>query len=178
MKLQIYGKNLELTPRLQSQVENKLSKLERYLKDDTEVQATLSVEKDRHKIEVTIPMKGTTIRAEEISQDMYSSIDMVEETIERQLRRHKTRLINRYQSGFTPAWLEEEAGEEEDGIRIVRTKRFAVKPMDATEACLQMELLGHAFYMFLNSETNEVNVVYKRNDGAFGLIEPVLDDED
>ncbi len=172
MRLQIYGKNLELTPRLQAQVENKLSKLGKYLRDDTEVQATLSVEKDRHKIEVTIPMRGTTIRAEEISQDMYSSIDMVQETIERQLRRHKTRLINRYQGGFSPEYLEEDAGDEEDGIRIVRTKHFALKPMDPEEACLQMDLLGHSFYVFRDSETDQVCVVYKRKDGAYGLIEP------
>ena len=172
MRLQIYGKNLELTPRLQAQVESKLSKLGKYLRDDTEVQATLSVEKDRHKIEVTIPMRGTTIRAEEVSQDMYSSIDMVQETIERQLRRHKTRLINRYQGGFSPEYLEEDAGDEEDGIRIVRTKHFALKPMDPEEACLQMELLGHSFYVFRDAETDQVCVVYKRKDGAYGLIEP------
>ena len=172
MRLQIYGKNLELTPRLQAQVESKLSKLGKYLRDDTEVQATLSVEKERHKIEVTIPMRGTTIRAEEVSQDMYSSIDMVQETIERQLRRHKTRLINRYQGGFSPEYLEEDAGDEEDGIRIVRTKHFALKPMDPEEACLQMDLLGHSFYVFRDSETDQVCVVYKRKDGAYGLIEP------
>ena len=173
MRLQIYGKNMEITPRLQQQVENKLSKLERFLKDDTEVQATLSVEKEQQKIEVTIPMKGTTIRAEEASQDMYSSIDMVQETIERQLRRHKTKLINRYQAGFTPTWVEEEPDmDEDDGIRIVRTKHFALKPMDPEEACLQMDLLGHSFYVFRDAQTEQVCVVYRRKDGAYGLIEP------
>ena len=173
MRFTISGKNLELTPRLQDMVIAKLSKLERYFQDDTEVQVTLSVEKDRQKIEVTIPMKGTTIRAEEISQDMYASIDMVQETIERQLRRHKHRLIDRYKSGFTPAYLEEPSDEEDDdSIRIIRTKHFALKPMDPEEACLQMEMLGHSFYMFRDSETDQVCVVYKRKNGSYGLIEP------
>ena len=173
MRFTISGKNLELTPRLQDMVISKLSKLERYFQDDTEVQVTLSVEKDRQKIEVTIPMKGTTIRAEEISQDMYASIDMVQETIERQLRRHKHRLIDRYKSGFTPAYLEEPSDEEDDdSIRIIRTKHFALKPMDPEEACLQMEMLGHSFYMFRDSETDQVCVVYKRKNGSYGLIEP------
>ena len=173
MRFTISGKNLELTPRLQEMVISKLSKLERYFQDNTEVQVTLSVEKDRQKIEVTIPMKGTTIRAEEISTDMYASIDMVQETIERQLRRHKHRLIDRYQSGFTPAYLEEETEEEdEDAIKIIRTKHFALKPMDPEEACLQMEMLGHSFYMFRDSETDQVCVVYKRKNGTYGLIEP------
>ena len=173
MRYIISGRNLELTPRLQEQVESKLSKLERYFRADTEVQATLSVEKDRQKIEVTIPMKGgTTIRAEESSPDMYTSIDLVQETIERQLRRYKTRLVNRYQSGFTPTYVDEDAADEEEGIRIVRTKHFALKPMDPEEACLQMEMLGHAFYMFRDSETDQICVVYRRKDGSYGLIEP------
>ena len=173
MRFTISGKNLELTPRLQEMVISKLSKLERYFQDNTEVQVTLSVERDRQKIEVTIPMKGTTIRAEEISTDMYASIDMVQETIERQLRRHKHRLIDRYQSGFTPTYLEEETEEdEEDAIKIIRTKHFALKPMDPEEACLQMEMLGHSFYMFRDSETDQVCVVYKRKNGTYGLIEP------
>ena len=107
---------------------------------------------------------------------MYVSIDLVEEVIERQLKRYKTKLVNRKQNAdsFTAAFLEEEdvLPEEEEGIRIVKTKRFAMKPMDAEEACLQMELLGHSFFVFFNTDTNQTNVVYKRKDGTFGLIEP------
>lgn len=173
MRFTISGKNMNLTPSLQEQVISKLSKLEHYFREDTEVQVTLSVEKDRKKIEVTIPMKGTTIRAEESSPDMYASIDLVQETIERQLRRHKTRLTDRYQTGFAPRYLEEDIDEDDsDGIRIVRTKHFALKPMDPEEACLQMEMLGHNFYVFRDAETEQVCVVYRRKDGAFGLIEP------
>lgn len=173
MRYTISGKNLNLTSGLQDQVISKLSKLERYFRDDTEVQVTLSVEKGRQKIEVTIPMKGTTIRAEESSNDMYASIDMVQETIERQLRRYKTRLTDRYQTGFTPRYLEEESGaEDDDGIRIVRTKHFALKPMDPEEACLQMEMLGHNFFVFRDAASEQVCVVYRRKDGAYGLIEP------
>ncbi len=173
MRFTISGKNMDLTERLQEQVIEKLSKLERYFREDTEVQVTLSVEKERQKIEVTIPMKGTTIRAEESSPDMYASIDLVQETIERQLRRYKTRLTDRYQTGFTPRYLEEATEEDDDdGIRIVRTKHFALKPMDPEEACLQMEMLGHNFFVFRDAQTEQVCVVYRRKDGAFGLIEP------
>ncbi len=172
MRFIISGRNVNLTAGLQSMVESKLGKLEKYFQPDTEVQVTLSVERDRQKIEVTIPLKGTVIRAEESSTDMYQSIDLVEEVIEGQLRKYKTRLMNRNQTGFTPAYTEE-VPEEENAIQIVRTKRFAMKPMDPEEACLQMEMLGHSFYVFLNSDTDQVNVVYKRKGpNTYGLIEP------
>lgn len=171
MRFIISGRNITLTDRLQNAVESKLGKLEKYFKEDTEVQVTLSVEKDRKKIEVTIPMRGTTIRAEQSSPDMYASIDLVQETIIRQLRKYKTRLVNRTQSGFTPVYLEEKA-EEEENIRIVRTKKFAIKPMDPEEACLQMEMLGHNFYVFRDADTDQVCVVYKRKNNTYGLIEP------
>ena len=123
---------------------------------------TLSVEKTRQKIEVTIPVKGSIIRAEQVSDDMYVSIDLVEDIIERQMRKYKTKLANQNHaaSAFQPAYLEEES--EDEPIKIVRTKRFAMKPMDIEEACVQMELLGHSFFVFRNADTDEVNVVYKR----------------
>ena len=133
-----------------------------------------SVEKDRQKIEVTIPVKGSIIRSEQVSNDMYVSIDLVEEIIERQLKKYKTKLVDQEQSAlskFSEAYMEEEA-EEPDAVKIVRTKRFAVKPMDPEEACIQMELLGHSFFVFRDAETDEVCVVYKRKDGTYGLIEP------
>ena len=150
-----------------------LGKLKRYFSSDTEVYVTLSVQKDSQKIEVTIPVKGNIIRSEQESSDMYVSIDLVEEVIERQLRRYKTKLTRQKQNAqsFSSLFMEEEA-EEDETIKIVKSKRFGVKPMDPEEACIQMELLGHSFYVFSNAQTNEVNVVYKRKDGAYGLIEP------
>jgi len=173
MRYIISGKNINVTEPLKEAVENKLSKLDRYFSPDTEVHATLSVEKGRQNIEVTIPIKGTIIRAEQDSNDMYVSIDLVEEVIERQIKKYKTKIIDRKQSAtaFSDLFIQEEA-EPDESIKIVKTKRFAMKPMDPEEACLQMELLGHDFFMFLNSETEEINVVYKRKANTYGLIEP------
>ena len=133
----------------------------------------MSVQKEQQKIEVTIPVKGSILRAEESSSDMYVSIDLVEEIIERQMKKYKNKLIDRKQSAqaFSELFLNEDSYEDEE-IRIVKTKRFAMKPMDPEEACIQMELLGHSFYVFLNAETDEVNVVYKRKNNTYGLIEP------
>lgn len=172
MRFIISARNIDLTEGLKSAVENKLSKLDRYFTEDTEIHVTLSVAHDRQKIEVTIPMKGSIIRAEEENTDMYTAIDLVQETIERQLRKYKTRILNREQAGFAPAFLDDTEAEEDDGIRIVKTKRFAVKPMDPEEACLQMEMLGHDFFVFRNAETDQVSVVYKRKNHTYGLIEP------
>ena len=176
MKFIISGKNIEVTPGLKDAIEQKLGKLERYFTPETEINVTLSVEKGRQKIEVTIPVKGNIIRSEQTSNDMYVSIDLVEEIIERQLRKYKNKLIDKKQSAqsFSDLFISEEA-EPEDEIQIVKTKRFAMKPMDPEEACVQMELLGHNFYVFFNSETEEVNVVYKRKGNTYGLIEPELD---
>ena len=163
MRYTISGKNINITPGLKDAVESKLGKLERYFSPDTEVQVTLSVEKGRQKIEVRIPVKGRMIRADQDSSDMYVSVDLVEEIIERQIKKYKTKIVDKKQSAlaFSEAFLQEEA-EQEETVNIVKTKRFAMKPMDAEEACVQMELLGHNFFMFLNADTNEVNVVYKR----------------
>ena len=173
MRFTISGKNIDITPGLKDAVESKLGKLERYFSPDTEVQVTMSVEKGRQKIEVTIPVKGNTIRAEQDSDDMYVSIDLVEEIIERQIKKYKSKIVDKKQSAlsFSDAFLQEEA-ESEESINIVKTKRFAMKPMDPEEACIQMELLGHNFFMFLNAETDQVNVVYKRKANSYGLIEP------
>ena len=175
MNFIISGKNIEVTPGLKDSVISKLGKLERYFTPDTEIIVTLSVEKDRQKIEVTIPVKGEIIRSEQTSTDMYVSIDLVEEVIERQLRKYKNKLIARHQEGgtFKQEFFEEEpAIDSNDEIQIVRTKKFGIKPMFPEDACVQMELLGHDFFVFSNAETEEVNVVYKRKNGTFGLIEP------
>ena len=173
MRYRISGKNIDVTEGLKEAIYDKIGKLEKFFNPDTEVIVTLSVEKLRQKIEVTIPVKGSVIRAEQVSDDMYVSIDLVEEIIERQMRKYKTKLMNQaHASGdFQQAFLDMEAEPEED-IRVVRTKRFAMKPMDVEEACVQMELLGHNFFVFLNAETEEVNVVYKRKGNTYGLIEP------
>ena len=173
MKFIISGKNIDLTEGLRSAVQDKLGKLERYFTPETEIHVTLSVEKERQKIEVTIPVKGNIIRSEQVSSDMYVSIDLVEEVIERQLRKYKNKIVDKQQEGsnFQKTFLENDFAEDED-VKIIRTKRFGIKPMYPEDACVQMELLGHNFFVFCNAETEEVNVVYKRKDGAYGLIEP------
>ena len=173
MRYIITGRNIDVTEGLKSAIYDKIGKLEKYFTPDTEVHVTMGVEKDRQKIEVTIPVKGNIIRAEQVSSDMYVSIDLVEEIIERQLKKYKNKIIDKKQSrdSFTPEYMDSEY-EEDDSIKIVRTKRFGIKPMDPEEACIQMELLGHNFYVFSNGETGEVNVVYKRKGNTYGLIEP------
>ena len=174
MRYNITGRNIEVTPGLKSAVEKKIGKLEHFFTPDTEVIVALSAQKDRQKIEVTIPVKGNTIRAEESSTDMYVSIDLVEEVIERQIRRYRKKLIDKKQAAvsFSQAFIEEEDEVQDDEIQIVKTKKFAIKPTIPEEACLQMEMLGHSFYVFLNADTDQVNVVYKRKNGTYGLIEP------
>ena len=173
MNLVISGKNIDITEGLRSAIEEKIGKLERYFNDSTEVHVTLSTEKERQKIEVTIQMKGSMIRAEETSKDMYVSIDLVEEVIERQLRKYKNKLIDKEQTAaqLSKDFIDEDSYDEEE-IQIIRSKKFAIKPMDAEEACVQMELLGHNFFVFRNADTDEVNVVYKRKGNTYGLIEP------
>ena len=173
MNLVISGRNINITEGLRSAVEDKIGKLERYFNAGTEVHVTLSTEKSRQKIEVTLPMKGSIIRAEQTSTDMYVAIDLVEEIIERQLRKYKNKLIDKEQAAaqLSKDFLEEDAYDDEE-IEIIRTKKFAMKPMDPEEACVQMELLGHNFFVFRNGQTDEVNVVYKRKGNTYGLIEP------
>ena len=175
MKIIISGRNIDVTPGLRSAVESKLGKLEKYFAADTEVQVTLSVEKDRQKIEVTIPVKGNIIRSEQTSNDMYVSIDLVEEIIERQLKKYKNKLIAQKQAAasFTQSFIDNDY-EDEDEVKIVRTKKFDIKPMYPEDACVQMELLGHSFYVFCNAETDQVNVVYKRKGNTYGIIEPEI----
>ena len=173
MKITISGKNIDVTEGLKAAVNEKLGKLETYFTPDTNVIVTLSVEKERQKIEVTIPVKGNIIRSEQVSNDMYVSIDLVEEVIERQLRKYKNKIADKQQEAgnFQKEYLEHDYLEDED-IQIIRTKKFGMKPMYPEDACVQMELLGHTFFVFRNAETDEVNVVYKRKNNTYGLIEP------
>ena len=174
MRFIITGRNMVVTEGLREAVEDKLGKLDKFFASETEVHVTLSVQKEQQKIEVTIPVKGNIIRSEQESDDMYVSIDLVEEVIERQLRKYKNKLVAKNQEGnnFSKTLFETEESIEDDEVKIVRTKRFGIKPMYPEDACVQMELLGHNFFVFFNAENEEVNVVYKRKDGSFGLIEP------
>ncbi len=174
MKFTIVGKNINVTPGLHDAVEEKIGKLEKYFTPDTIVNVTLNVDKERHKIEVTIPVKGKIIRAEQVSNDMYVSIDLVEEVIERQLKKYKSKLVDKQQaeaSNFKKEYIEADYMDDEE-IRIERAKKFDPKPMYAEDACVQMELLGHNFFVVVNAETDQINVVYKRKGNTYGIIEP------
>lgn len=171
MKIVISGKNMEVTSALKNVVEKKLQKLDKYFNPAVEMHATLSVQKNRQIIEVTIPFGGIVLRGEEGTDDMYTSIDAVVDKIERQIRKQKTKLQRRNYGDSLRYQSIPEPEEIKDEPRIVKTKKFAIKPMSSEEAVLQMELLGHSFFVFENAENDEVNVVYKRKDGNYGLIE-------
>ncbi len=175
MRYIISGKNIDVTEGLKGAIHEKIGKLEKYFTPGTEVNVTLSVEKERQKIEVTIPVKGNIIRSEQVSNDMYVSIDLVEEVIERQLKKYKNKLISQKQAAsfFKQEFMEKEYPDD-NAVNIVRTKKFDIKPMYPEDACVQMELLGHNFYVFFNAETEQVNVVYKRKGNTYGIIEPDL----
>ena len=177
MKVTVIAKNIELTPALKEMVEKKISKLEKYFGPNVEARATLSVQKNRQRVEVTIPFNGVILRGEEVTDDMYKSIDLVKEKLVRQIRKQRTKLSRKNNSGslrypeFNSLEFKNE-DTDEDTSRIVKTKSFNVKPMSADEAVLQMELLGHSFFVYQDADTNNVSVVYKRKDGNYGLIEP------
>jgi len=174
MKIQFRGKNIQVTNALKEHLEKKIGKLDKYFDNPPEAIVTLSVEKDRHRVEVTIPLNGFILRGEEESFDMYSSVDQVLDKLEKQMEKYKTRL-SRQNKGLSikdiAANSVEKTWEEDEGPRLVRTKRFAMKPMSVEEAIMQMNLLGHSFFVFTNADTEEVNVVYRRNDGNYGVIE-------
>ena len=174
MRYTITGRNIEVTKGLREAVEDKLGKLEKYFTPDTEAVVTLSTQREMQKIEVTIPVKGSILRAAESSTDMYVSIDLVEEIIERQIKKYRKKLIDKKQSAqaFSALFIQEEEDIHDEEIRIEKTKHFDMKPMYPEDACLEMELLGHNFYMFLNAETDQISVVYKRKANSYGLIEP------
>ncbi len=179
----IRGNNLEITDALKEFIERKLSRLDKYFGKPFNANVALSVQKDDHRVEVTIPYPGMMIRAEEVSEDMYASVDLVVEKLERQIRKYKTKVNRKLRSDGSLRFLQNGSSlqssavsveELDDGpeIKIVRRKQFEFKPMDPEEAVLQMEMLGHNFFVFHNAETDQVNVIYKRKDGKYGLIEP------
>ena len=177
MNIQITGKNIPVTDSLRETVQKKLKKLDRYFEPDTEVTVVLSIERARQIVEVTIPLSGVILRGEESTDDMYSSMEGVVRKLEKQIHHHRTRLERRLRGdAFYDLSGAPEEGDAEPAQKVVRTKRFAVKPLDVDEAALQMQLLGHDFFVFMNADSGEVNVIYKRKDGNFGLIEPQYED--
>lgn len=174
MRVTISGKGMEVSDYLKDLATKKVSKLRRYFDENTEAQITMSIQKSRHIVEVTIPFDGVVLRGEESSGDMYASVDGVVKKLEKQIHKHRTALKKRLRDdAFSKKYDTFEIDEKSPAI--VRTKRFVVKPMDIEEAKMQMELLGHQFFVFRNAKTNEINVLYQRHDGDLGLIEP---DED
>ena len=173
MKVTVYAKNIELTDALKSTVEKKISKLSKYFDGDVEAKATLSVVRNNQIVEVMIPFNGIYLRGEESTDDMYKSIDLVENKLERQIRKQKTKLQRRSNESLRFGNFDEVASEEDDNEgEIVKVKRFNIKPMSAEEAILQMELVEHNFFVFKDCDTENINVIYKRKDGNYGLLEP------
>ncbi len=173
MKITVTGKNIEVTDALRDYAEKKVSKIAKFFeKSPLASQVSLRTERGLHIVEITVQVDGLILRGEEKTSDMYASIDGAIDKIERQVHKFKTR-INRKLREENRVVLEEIPNQKEQlEPQIVRTKRFAVKPMSVEEAVMQMDLLGHDFFVFSNSETEEVNVVYRRKDGNYGLIEP------
>jgi putative sigma-54 modulation protein len=173
MRIQIRGRNIEVTDALKEYITKRVNKLDRFIDDLGDIHVTLRIEKDSHRIEVTIPVNGMILRAEEITGDMYMSTDLVVEKIEKQIQKYKGKLQKKgVRVVHNQKKIHQDIQEDEDLPRLMRTKRFTIKPMPAEEAILQMNLLGHSFFVFSNAETEQVNVVYKRKDGHYGLIEP------
>lgn len=173
MNITVYGKNITLTEALKDVATKKISRLDKFFHNDVEAKVVLSVERKKQKVEVTIPFNGRILRVEEASDDMYSSIDDSVEALEKQIRKYKTKLEDRKYSNESIKFENvEPLDDSEEEFKVVKTKRFAVKPMSIEEAVLQMDLLKHDFFVFLNADTEEINVVYKRKDANYGLIEP------
>lgn len=179
MAINVRGKNLDITPALSDYVEKRAKKVTKYFENTGDITVLLTVEKGRHQsgnfhhVEVTVPVNGLLIRGEERTADMYASIDQVMDKIEKQIEKYKTKLEKRFRGGgFRADVASSVVQPEPEPDSIVRTKRFALKPMDADEAILQMNLLNHDFFMFLNMDSEQVNLVYRRKDGYYGLLEP------
>jgi len=177
MRYSFTGKNFTLTDSLKERAQQKLGRLERRLPKEAEANVIFSAVRQEHKVEVTIPLKKRILRAEVVEADMFSALDSVVDVLDKQMAKYKTRLRDksrrdssyRDEINYLP---QEDDHDEENNFKIERIKHFALKPMDAEDAVMEMELLGHVFYMFRNSRTDEVNVVYRRHGDSYGLIEP------
>jgi putative sigma-54 modulation protein len=180
MRVTVKGRNVQVTDPLKAYAEKKLQKLTKYFHNIKEAEVTQSIQRNWHIVEVLVEGDGIYLRGEERSGDMYASIDAVVEKLEKQLERFKGKLtahprpVETGGDEGTEIDLDELSDEEaEEGLpTVVKTKRFSIKPMSPDEAALQMELLNHDFFVFLNAETEQVNVLYRRKDGNYGLIEP------
>jgi putative sigma-54 modulation protein len=177
MNVRVIGKNIEPTESIKAKIANKMEKLQQYLNIDTDIKVTISATKESQKVEVTVvPVKGPIMRAEDSQKDLYCAIDTVYDKLYKQLRKYKTRTKNRKNNNQSIRFENVEDYDfdnniEEKDIKIERVKKFSIKPMNSEEAILQMELLGHDFYMFRNSENDKISTVYKRNDSGYGIIE-------
>ncbi len=176
MSVNVKGRNIDITPALKDYVEKKVVRITKQFKTVGDIIAVLKVEKENHIVEITVPASGILLRAQESTKDMYSSIDLAVEKIERQIRKYKTRLMKRKYNNFTDAGTvvpDEVNGEEENGeFEIVKNKRFVLHPMTVEEAILQMNLLNHDFFVFYDPDIGNTNVVYRRKDGKYGLLSP------
>jgi len=178
MNIIISGRQIELTDAIKEKIESKLEKLDNYIDSNTDVKVTVSARKDRQTIEVTIrTINGPVIRAEDTQEDLYSAIDLVYDKLKNQIRKYKKRLQDKKQDNKSIRFLDVTEDNVEDDadlnevLVIERRKKFSLKPMTEEEAVLQMDLVGHDFYMFRNTDTDEIAVVYKRNNGGYGIIE-------
>jgi len=173
MNIIIRGKHIELTDALKEYVMKRVGKLEKYSDEFMDVQVTLLVERDRHRVEVTAPIHGMILRGEEETEDMYSSIDMVVEKLERQIDKYRTRINKRMRTKVLKDHEPKQPiGADEPHEEVVRNKKFNAKPMSVEEAIMQMNLVGHTFFVFTNADSQEMNVVYLRNNGDYGLLQP------
>lgn len=180
MDITVRGKNIEVTPALRDYVEKKVGRITKYFSDVKDVHAVLFVKKSEQIIELTVSVNSIILRAQESTNDMYTSIDLVVDKIERQLTKHKTKLnkkfrnaaehaVNKFHSDLLP-----DLQFDEEDFEVIRTKRFSIKPMTVEEAIMQMNLLSHDFFVYFDGEENAIRVVYKRSDGGYGLIAPEL----
>ncbi|MDR3590971.1 MAG: ribosome-associated translation inhibitor RaiA [Negativicutes bacterium] len=173
MAITVRGKNIDITPALKDYVEKRVGKITKYFETLGEISVILTVAKGRHIVEVTVPVNGMLLRGEESTTDMYTSIDLVIEKLEKQIEKYKTKIARKLRGGFFKGDITP-GGRDSDGddFAVVKTKRFAIKPMTTEEAIMQMNLINHDFFVFTNAETEDVNVIYRRRDGQYGLIEP------
>lgn len=179
MNIIVSGRQIKLTEEIKSYIDIKLSRLEKYLNQESQVKVTISENRDMQKVEMTIiPLNGPIVRAEQVQDDLYVAIDIVYDKLYMQLEKYKNRTQDKTQSNRTTRIKEEYIlkedsyfCEDEDSFVIERWKKFNIKPMSHQEAILQMELIGHTFYMFRNQDTYEINVAYKRDSGGYGIIE-------
>ena len=172
MRFDITFKHMDPSDSLVERTKKKLSKLDKYFDQDTVARVNMSVEKNRHIMEVTILFNGVILRAQEYTEDMYTTMDKIEKKLDKQIRHHRSKLEKRLKTGAFHGEAPESAADEEAEPKIVRTKKFPIKPLTEEEALLQMQLLDHSFFVFINADTGDVNVLYNRHDGNFGLIEP------